>query len=94
VWAKKYRNDTKLYKAQIISITNNIYTIKFLDDNTVVETSVYGLFIYFKCNNNSNSEISIEEKILENSFSAGNYEKMYNGYAELACYLLDSVIQI
>lgn len=92
VWAKKYRNDTKLYKAQIISITNNIYTIKFLDDNTIVETSVYGLFIYFKCN--CISEISIEEKILENSFSAGNYEKMYNGYAELACYLLDSVIQI
>jgi hypothetical protein len=92
VWAKKYKNDTKLYKAQIISIINSVYNIKFLDDGTIVETSVYGLFIYFNCN--CNSELSIQEKILENSFSSNNYENMNKGYAELACYLLDSVIQI
>jgi hypothetical protein len=50
VWAKKYANDTKSYKAQIINIINNIYTIKFIDDNNIVETNAYNLSIYFNYN--------------------------------------------
>lgn len=91
VWSKKYASDTKLYKAQIIDIINGQYTIKFIDDETTIETSVYGLFIYVDCN--YERELSIEEKILENTFSSNNFEKMFETYAELACYLADSVIQ-
>ena len=70
VWAKKYTSDKKFYKAQIINIQDNVYTIKFSDDNTIIDTNICGLFIYFdcdcKCNCSCGSDFSIEEQILEN----------------------------
>lgn len=86
VWAKKYTDDTKFYKAQIINIENGVYTIKFIDDNTIVETNICGLFVYFNCN--CESELSIEEKILQNTFSAQNINKLATEYSALSCYLL------
>lgn len=91
VWAKKYIDDTKFYKAQIINIENGVYTIQFIDDNTIIETNICGLFIYFDCN--CASELSIEEKILKNTFSAQNINKLASEYGELSCYLLNLVVQ-
>lgn len=88
VWAKKYANKTKLYKAQIINIANDIYTIKFVEDNSIVETNLCGLIIYVDCNCESEGS-SIEEKILENSFSVKNINKLADLNAELACYLMN-----
>ena len=49
VWAKKLDTETQLYKAEIISIDNNLYTIMFVDDGTVITTTVNNIFIYFDC---------------------------------------------
>ena len=50
VWAKKYRTDTLLYKAEIIDISNNLYTLKFVDDNLIISVSYCEMYIYFNCN--------------------------------------------
>jgi hypothetical protein len=50
VRAKKYTNDTNLYKAQIINIQDIVYTIKFTDDDSIVETSTFNLYMYVDCN--------------------------------------------
>jgi hypothetical protein len=49
VWAKKIITDTKWYKAQIISVTDNDYFIEFLDDNMKINTNVSNLHIYYDC---------------------------------------------
>jgi hypothetical protein len=50
-------------------------------DNTIVETNICGLFVYFDCS--CASELSIEERILENAFSAQNINKLANDYGEM-----------
>ena len=49
VWARKFSNDTKLYKAEILAIDNNLYTIRFIDDETITTTTINNIFIYFDC---------------------------------------------
>jgi hypothetical protein len=92
VWAKKYETDTKVYKAQIVSIDGAAYTITFPDDGTTIETGVNSLYIYSDCH--CSSEPSIEEKIVENKYSAANASKFFEGYSELSCSLLERVLQI
>jgi hypothetical protein len=91
VWAKKYNLDTKLYKAQIINIINNVYTIKFTDDNSIVETLNNNLYIYFDCN--CSYIPSIEEEILNNQNSITNLNESANATSELACYTLSQLTQ-
>lgn len=88
VWAKKYTNNTKLYKAEIMNISNDIYTIKFVDDDKIVERNLCELGIYFDNSKCMSQDSSIEEKILENSFSVKNINKSADLNSELACYLL------
>jgi hypothetical protein len=92
VWAKKYERDTKLCKAQIVSIDNAVYTITFSDDGTTIETGIHNLYIYSECN--CSNGLSIEEKIVENSYSSANVSKFFEGYTELSCHLLDRVLQV
>jgi len=63
VWAKKNRADDTLYKAQIINIINDNYTVKF-DDNVIQVFSYCELLIYFNCN--CNTELSLKDEILLN----------------------------
>jgi hypothetical protein len=49
VWASKLETDTKLYKAEILNIENDIYTIQFVDDETIVIKTINSIFIYFDC---------------------------------------------
>jgi hypothetical protein len=48
VWARQFTADNKLYKAEIIAIENNLYTIKFID-GTIITTTMNNIFIYFDC---------------------------------------------
>lgn len=86
VWAKKNINDTKLYKAEIININNSIYTIEFVDDNTIINTQASSLLIYFDCNCSYNPPI--EEVILSNQYSAQNIGQLVDSTSNLACNLL------
>lgn len=49
VWARQLSTDNKLYKAEIIDIEDNLYTIKFLDTDIVITTTINNIFIYFDC---------------------------------------------
>jgi hypothetical protein len=49
VWANKVASDITLYKAEIMAIDNNLYTIKFVDDNTVMIKTLNNIYIYFDC---------------------------------------------
>jgi hypothetical protein len=61
VLATKFTNDTTLYKAEIINIVNNTYTVKF-DDNVTRDLAYCELLIYFDCNCNIN--LSLSEQVL------------------------------
>jgi hypothetical protein len=92
VWAKKFSNNNTLYKAEIIDIINNIYTIRFTDDETVINAYGYELLIYFDCDCTHNS--SIEEEILKNTYSSENEDALSNTTAAFACYLASQAIQV
>ena len=62
VWAKKEDNMTTLYKAIITNINNNIYTIKFTDDDISRNVTDNQLLIYFDCN--CQPTLSLEEQVL------------------------------
>jgi|LakMenE01Jun11ns_1017448.scaffolds.fasta_scaffold9958490_8 hypothetical protein len=57
VWARQYTSDNKLYKAEIIAIENNLYTIRFIDDGTIITTTKNNIFIYFDCQCSSGQSI-------------------------------------
>ena len=63
IWAKKYASDVALYKAEIVNIVNDKYTVKF-DDDFTRDLSYCELIIYFKCDCNSN--LPIKETLLNN----------------------------
>jgi hypothetical protein len=89
VWAKKNITDTKLYKAQIIAIDNDIYTIRFIDDDKTIQTHVSSLSIYFDCN--GSIEPSIEEEILCNKYSALDIDSLVLNTSNLECNLLNTL---
>jgi hypothetical protein len=60
VWAKQYENKSTLYKAQIIDISDGMYTIKF-EDNTIKVLDYCELLIYFECN--CQHSLSIQEEL-------------------------------
>lgn len=91
VWVKKYKLDSNLYKAQIIDIVNDVYTIKFTDDGSTVETTTYNLYIYFECN--CTYSPSLEEEVLLNANSSENLTQLTNANSELACGLLSVLTQ-
>lgn len=64
VSAKKDITSPISYKAQIIDIVNNVYEIKFADDNSIKYTSVSSLMIYV--NDNCIHDPPILETILSN----------------------------
>jgi hypothetical protein len=59
VWAKKFDSDSDFYKAEIINIVNDTYTVKF-DDDITRDMSYCELLIYFDCNCDGN--LSLKEK--------------------------------
>jgi hypothetical protein len=89
VWAKKDVLNSMLYKAQIIDITNGVYTITFLDDGQTLHTLESSLTIYFNCN--CDHEPSIEETILDNQYSATNIDQLIDGTTTFYCDLLSSL---
>jgi hypothetical protein len=87
VWAKKNNSASTLYKAQITDIQDEIYTIRFVDDGTIINVPVSSLVIYFDCN--CYSTPSIEETILANQYSANNINELLNSSSTLDCTILN-----
>jgi hypothetical protein len=48
------------FKAEIIDIKDGIYTIRFTDDDTIVNTSGENLIIYFPCECDNNGFLNEE----------------------------------
>jgi hypothetical protein len=86
VWAKKDIISTKLYKAQIVDIVNEVYEIKFVDDGSIEYKSASSLLIYFDCD--CTFESSVEEVILANQYSARDINELTNASSLLACNIL------
>jgi len=86
VWAKKYRTDTLLYKAEIIGISNNLYTVKFTDDDFITSLSYCEIYIYFDCN--CQPTLSILEEYINNILLFGTSQILEN---ETFCKLLGKV---
>jgi hypothetical protein len=89
VWAKKDVLNSILYKAQIIDIVNGVYTIKFVDDGQILQTSESSLTIYFNCI--CDFEPSIEETILANQYSANNIDQLVDATTTFYCDLLSGL---
>jgi hypothetical protein len=90
VWAKKDVLNSILYKAQIIDIVNGVYTIKFVDDGQILQTSESSLTIYFDCNCDP-YDLPIEETILVNQYSAKNIDQLIDGTTTFYCNLLSGL---
>jgi hypothetical protein len=90
VWAKKDVLNSILYKAQIIDIVNGVYTIKFVDDGQILQTSESSLTIYFDCNCDPYAP-PIEESILANQYSAKNIDQLIDGTTTFYCNLLSGL---
>jgi hypothetical protein len=83
VWAKKHYLSKTLFKAQIINIVNGVYTIKFIDDNTITNNSVNSLLIYFDCN--CTETLSIQEEILARQYSVLGNQSQSGLLGSLEC---------
>jgi len=90
VWAKKDVLNSILYKAQIIDIVNGVYTIQFVDDGQILQTSESSLTIYFDCNCDPYAP-PIEESILANQYSAKNIDQLIDGTTTFYCNLLSGL---
>ena len=89
VWAKKDVLNSILYKAQIIDIVNGVYTIKFVDDGQILQTTESSLTIYFNCN--CDHEPSIQETVLDNQYSANNIDQLVDATTTFYCDLLSGL---
>jgi len=85
VWSKKM--DNKLYKAEIMTIDNGIYTIKFIDDSSIIKTTQANIFIYFDCD--CTNELSIEEKVLANKFNVKKLSTYFEANSNIYCNILN-----
>jgi len=90
VWAKKFELDTRVYKAIIEKIIGNVFTIRFLDDGTVLDTGLYGINIYFECN--CLDTLSLEERVLLDVY-AGRNNRFFDQSNNLVCKILSQVAQ-
>lgn len=89
VWTKKFYSSSKLYKAEIISIVDDNYTVRFADDNTIAVVSITDMYIYMPCD--CNITLSIEEEILANQRSVVGIQKANSLLASLECDTLTSL---
>jgi hypothetical protein len=87
VYASKPFCDNTLYKAKILQIHDNSYTVEFLDDNSIITTTSANLSIYFDCN--CDSSLSVEEYILANQYNTHNTAKYFDAVNNLYCDLLN-----
>jgi hypothetical protein len=59
VYARKNEYDMEYYKGIITNISNDFYTVQFVDDNSIrYDLSYYDLIIYFACDCIQNLEVS------------------------------------
>jgi hypothetical protein len=68
-----------------MNINNNIYTIKFVDDNSIINTTQ----VYIYKDKNCDANLSLEEQILLNQFSYKNLTAFFEANTSLYCKLLN-----
>jgi hypothetical protein len=84
VWAQKTVSNATLYKAQIKSIINDVYTVEF-EDGTIKTTDANNLSIYFDCNCSlSANQIPIINYIINDPTQAN-----INSYGTSICSLIN-----
>jgi hypothetical protein len=87
----------KYYKAQIIDIVDEIYTIQFIDDKLIKNVSrcELNIDVSYKCDCECECRcnLSIEEIILKNSNSINDLDALNKSEVEFACFLAKQVIQ-
>lgn len=88
VWAKKFFNDTIVYKAIIDEIRGDVYNIRFLDDGTKKLVSILELNIYFECD--CISTLFLEEKVLLQEY-AGKNNRYFDESNTIFCNILNDV---
>ena len=87
VWALSPMSNKTLYKAEIIDIINDVYTIKFVNDGSIIQTNAASLLIYYDCNCEYIG--SLEEQVL-NLQSNGITNEYLNAQGTLFCSILSS----
>ena len=90
VWAKKFQLDTKVFKAIIEKIVGNVFTIRFLDDGTILDTGLYGINIYFECN--CIDTLTLEERVLLDVY-AGRNNRFFDQSNSVVCKILNQVAE-
>lgn len=79
VFSEKKDGSFNVYKAQIIDIVNNVCTIEFVDDGSILEVPMNELLVYFDCN----WDITADQQ-----FSSKNIENFGGEQVSLECFLL------
>ena len=88
VFSRKSANST-LYKAQILSIKNGMYTIQFEDDQSIITTTVANILIYYDCN--CTPTMSLEEYILAQQFNNKTTSNYFDSTSNLYCNILNKL---
>jgi hypothetical protein len=86
VWAFKFPNYKRMFKAQILLINGNNCIIQFQDDLKIEETPLNEVLIYYDCNCQPQS--SLEEQVLNLEVSGSNV--YLNAQGTALCSLLSS----
>lgn len=83
VWARKYTNDTTLYKGEIIKIDGDNYTVQFDDITRVLDYC--SMIIYFNCDNCNGFQISLEQILTAESSYQIQFDQLFNSYNNIYC---------
>jgi hypothetical protein len=86
VYSQKNNIDPTIYKAKIINIQDGIYTIQFVDDNSIEYVPISSLMIYFDCN--CTPTPSLEENILYRQDTVQYNSSYFNVQNQFFCNLL------
>jgi hypothetical protein len=90
VWVEKTAGDCTMYQGIIQDITNNLYTVKIVTEDSIVTVPVYHLMMYFQCNCTNNSG-SLEENILSAQFCGANSTQYFDSLNNFYCTILNKV---
>ncbi len=90
VWGRKTHINLQWHKAQIIAIENNLYTIRFFDDESEITTGEKNIIIYFDCNFEDTR--SLKEKILDSKNKSSTISNYINLNGELECSILGLLV--
>jgi len=87
VWAKKNFNDSTFLKAEIIEILDTFIRIRFVDDDSIINTTKENIFLYFSCE--CFGELPLLEKIISDKNDSRKVDDYVGNNTNLYCSLLN-----